>query len=71
MAESVFKKIELTGTSNRSIEEAIQNAITRSGETVRDMRWFEVLETRGTIVNGKVGEWQVTIKIGFHIEEKG
>jgi flavin-binding protein dodecin len=67
---AVFRKIELTGTSPNSIEEAIQNAIARSGETIRHLRWFEVVETRGTIENGKVGEWQVTIKIGFHVEEK-
>jgi dodecin len=67
---SVYRKIELTGTSPNSIEEAVQNAISRSGEAIRHMRWFEVIETRGTIVEGKVGEWQVTVKIGFHVEEK-
>ena len=68
MNGSVFKLIELTGTSSTSIEEAVQNAISLAGESVRQMRWFEVLETRGTIDNGKVGEWQVTIKVGFKIE---
>lgn len=67
---AVYRKIELTGTSPNSIEEAVQNAISRSGEAIRHMRWFEVVETRGTITEGKVGEWQVTIKIGFHVEEK-
>jgi dodecin len=67
---SVYRKIELTGTSPNSVEEAVQNAISRSGEAIRHMRWFEVVETRGTIVEGKVGEWQVTVKIGFHVEEK-
>ncbi len=69
MNGSVYKLIELTGTSTNSIEEAVQNAITLAGESVRQMRWFEVIETRGTIDNGKVGEWQVTIKVGFKIEK--
>lgn len=69
MAGHVYKLIELTGTSATSIEEAVQTAISKAGESVRQMRWFEVLETRGTIENGKVGEWQVTVKVGFRIEE--
>ncbi len=69
MSGNVFKLIELTGTSTTSIEEAVQNAITLAGESVRQMRWFEVVETRGTIDGGKVGEWQVTIKVGFKIEQ--
>lgn len=69
MSGTVYKLIELTGTSTNSIEEAVQNAIARAGESVRQMRWFEVLETRGTVDNGKVGEWQVTVKVGFKIEE--
>ncbi len=65
---SVYKLIELTGTSPNSIEDAVQNAVSRSGESIRNMRWFKVVETRGTIENGKIGEWQVTVKIGFHLE---
>jgi dodecin len=68
MAGGVFKIIELAGTSSTSIEDAVQNAISKAGETVREMRWFEVIETRGMIDNGGVLEWQVTIKIGFRIE---
>lgn len=68
MAGSVFKLIDLTGTSDVSIDDAVQNALARSGETVRHMRWFEVVETRGTVDNGKVGEWQVTIRVGFKLE---
>ncbi len=68
MNGDVFKLIELTGTSAASMEEAVQNAIARAGESVRQMRWFEVVNTRGAIENGKVSEWQVTIKIGFKIE---
>ncbi len=69
MAGHVYKLIELTGTSSNSIEEAVQTAIAKAGESVRQMRWFEVTDTRGTIENGKVSEWQVTIKVGFRIEE--
>jgi len=70
MSGSVYKLIELTGTSATSIEDAVQNAIAKAGESVRAMRWFTVVETRGTIVeDGKVGEWQVTVKLGFRIED--
>lgn len=65
MAEQVYKKIEVVGTSSKSLEDAIQNAVAKSAKTVRDMKWFEVVETRGRIKNGKVAEWQVTISIGF------
>jgi flavin-binding protein dodecin len=68
MEGSVFKIIELTGTSKSSIEEAIQTAITTAAKSVRNMSWFEVAETRGSIKNGKVSEWQVILKIGFKIE---
>ena len=69
MADSVFKKIELTGTSSKSIEEAVNNALARAGKSVHALRWFEVTETRGAIKDNKVSEWQVTIKIGFKIED--
>jgi flavin-binding protein dodecin len=69
MAGGVFRIIELTGTSPNSIEEAVKNALSRTGQTVRHLRWFQVIETRGTIEEGQVGEWQVTLKIGFRVEE--
>ena len=69
MANHVYKKIELTGSSKTSIEEAIQNAISKAAETIRNMRWFEVIETRGYIEHGQVAHWQVTIKIGFTLED--
>ncbi len=69
MSGAVYKLIELTGTSSTSMEDAVQNALSKAGESVRQMRWFEVIETRGTIDNGKVGEWQVTVKVGFKIED--
>ena len=68
MSEHVYKKIELVGSSKKSIEDAVQNAITKAGESVRDMRWFEVVETRGQIEQGNIAYWQVTIKVGFSVE---
>jgi flavin-binding protein dodecin len=69
MGDAVFKKIEVTGCSDKNVEDAIQNAITRASKTVRQMRWFEVVEIRGAISNAEVHEWQVTVKIGFKLEE--
>jgi flavin-binding protein dodecin len=69
MGDNVYKKIELTGSSATSIEEAVQNAVAKAAKTVRQMRWFEVVETRGTIKDDKVEQWQVTIKIGFTLED--
>jgi len=63
-----YKKIEVVGSSTTSIEDAIQNAITECNKSVKNMDWFEVTETRGHIVDGKVGHFQVTMKIGFRIE---
>jgi len=61
--------IELTGSSPASMEEAVKNAVAKASKTVRNMRWFEVLETRGHIDNNQVAHWQVTIKIGFTIDD--
>lgn len=69
MSSNVYKKIELTGTSSKSIEDAIQHALAKAGKTVRMMRWFELSELRGAIVEDQVGEWQATIKVGFRLEE--
>ena len=69
MDEHIYKKVELTGSSKTSIEEAIQNAITKASKTLRNVHWFEVVETRGYIENGKVDYWQVTIKLGFRLED--
>ncbi len=69
MNDHVYKLIELTGSSTTSIEDAVQNAIARASKTVRHMRWFEVVETRGTLEEGKVAHWQVTIKVGFTLED--
>ncbi|PAY20287.1 hypothetical protein CKO51_06465 [Rhodopirellula sp. SM50] len=69
MPGHVYKKIEITGTSKTSIEDAVANAIAQASKTVREMRWFEVTETRGDIIEGKIGHWQVTVKIGFTLEQ--
>ena len=69
MPNNVYKHIELTGTSSVSIEDAIQNALTRAAKTVHNMRWMEITETRGQVDKGKVVQWQVTIKVGFTLED--
>jgi flavin-binding protein dodecin len=68
MADNVYKKIEITGSSTTSIQKAIETAVDHAAKTVRGMRWFEVVETRGDISDGKVAHWQVTIKIGFTLD---
>jgi flavin-binding protein dodecin len=68
MNDHVYKKIELTGSSEKGIEDAIANAVSRASSTVRNMRWFEVMETRGHIEQGKVAHYQVTIKVGFTLD---
>ena len=69
MSEHVYKILELTGSSPKSIEDAVQNAVVKASKTMRNMHWFEVTETRGHIENGKIGHWQVTVKIGFTLED--
>ena len=68
MTDNVYKQIELTGSSKVSIEDAISNAITKSSETIRNLRWFKVVDTRGHIEDGKVQHWQVSIKVGFTMD---
>jgi flavin-binding protein dodecin len=68
MSDHVYKTIELTGSSTEGIEDAVQKAITKASETVRNMRWFEVASTRGHLENGSVAHWQVTVKVGFTLE---
>lgn len=69
MANHVYKLIELTGSSEHSIEEAVKNAISRAGKSVRNMRWLQVVDTRGHIEGGAIAHWQVTIKVGFTLED--
>ncbi len=68
MSDHIYKKIELVGSSPHGIEEAVKNAVEHAAKTVRHMRWFEVAETRGHIVDGRIDHWQVTVKIGFTLE---
>lgn len=69
MINHVYKSIEITGTSQTSIEEAIQSAVQRASQTVHHLQWFEVVEIRGRIEEGQVAQWQVTLKIGFTLED--
>ncbi|MGB6219517.1 dodecin [Haloferula sp.] len=69
MSDHIYKKIELVGTSPESIEQAVNNAVAKAGKTVHNMRWLEVVETRGHLEDGKVAHWQVTVKIGFTLDE--
>jgi hypothetical protein len=69
MSEHVYKKIELTGSSTKSIDDAITTAIAKASKTLRNLHWFEVTETRGQIEDGKVAYWQVTLKVGLRLED--
>ena len=69
MSDHVYKTIELTGSSKTSIEDAVNKAVEKASKSVRKMQWFQVLETRGHIVEGKVAHWQVSIKVGFTLED--
>jgi flavin-binding protein dodecin len=69
MSEHVYEVIELVGSSSEGIEAAIQNAIGKAAATVQEIRWFQVVETRGYVEEGEVSHWQVTVKIGFTMEE--
>lgn len=70
MSDNVYKVVELTGSSTTSMEHAIQNAVQRASRTLRQLRWFEVTDTRGHIENGAIAHWQVTIKVGFTLDEE-
>lgn len=69
MSNHVYKTIELVGSSPVSSDEAVRNAIARASTTMRNLRWFEITQTRGHIEDGKIGHWQVTVKIGFTLDE--
>ena len=68
MSNHVYKILELTGSSTTDIEDAVNAAVAKASETVRNLQWFEVVETRGHIRDGKVAYWQVTLKVGFTLE---
>ncbi len=69
MSDHVYKKIELTGSSTESSDQAVCNALTKAAKTIKHMDWFEVLETRGEIRDGRVAFWQVTLKLGFRLDD--
>ena len=69
MTDHVYKSLELTGTSAEGVEQAIQNAISRASSTIRNIKWFEVGQVRGSVENGKVTHWQVSMKLGFTLED--
>lgn len=68
MSDHVYKTLEITGSSDVSIEAAVQAAISRAGESVHSLRWFEVTSIRGHIEGGETGHWQVTIKLGITLD---
>jgi flavin-binding protein dodecin len=68
MSNHIYKKIELVGSSADSIEDAVKNALAKASQSLRNLRWFEIVETRGHIEDGKIGHWQVTIKVGFTLD---
>ncbi|MDB5650244.1 MAG: hypothetical protein JWL62_1764 [Hyphomicrobiales bacterium] len=68
MEDHVYKVVRLVGSSETGVEDAIQNAITKASASIRNMRWFEVIETRGHIENNRVKHYQVTLSVGFKIE---
>lgn len=69
MSVHVYKHIELTGSSPIGIEDAVNRALAKAAESVRNMRWFQIIDTRGHVANGKAAHWQVTLKVGFTLEE--
>lgn len=68
MSDHVYKSVELTGSSRVGIEDAVSRAIAKASETVCNIHWFSVVETRGHVEDGKVAHWQVTLKVGFTLE---
>ncbi len=69
MSEHVYKTVEITGSSATGSDDAIRAAISRATKTIRDLRWFEVTETRGEVRDGNIAHWQVTMKIGFTLDD--
>ena len=68
MRDKVYKLIELTGTSSKSIEDAVNTALNRASKTIQKLGWFQIVETRGSIEKNHVQNWQVTIKVGFTVD---
>jgi flavin-binding protein dodecin len=70
MSNHIYKTIELVGSSTQSVEDAVQKAVAKAAETVRNLRWFEIVDTRGHIEGGRIAHWQVTLKLGFTLEDE-
>ena len=69
MSNHIYKTIELVGSSTQSVEDAVQKAVAKAAGTVRNLRWFEIVDTRGHIEGGRIAHWQVTLKLGFTLED--
>lgn len=69
MTDHTYKVIEIVGSSPDSIDQAIRNAIAKASQSLKHLNWFQVMETRGHIQEGKVGHFQVVLKVGFRLEE--
>lgn len=69
MTDHVYKHVELTGSSTKGSDDAVRVALAKASKTLRNIRWFQVVETRGHVENGAVAHWQVTIKVGFSLED--
>jgi flavin-binding protein dodecin len=68
MSNHVYKTIELTGSSPKGVEQAVANAIAKASKSLHNLRWFQVIDTRGEVEKGKVAHWQVTLKVGFTLD---
>jgi flavin-binding protein dodecin len=68
MSDHVYKSVEITGTSSQDVTQAVQNAVDKAGETLRNIDWFELVSVRGAIAAGKIEQFQATVKIGFRLE---
>ncbi|HET7313220.1 dodecin [Salinisphaera sp.] len=68
MSDNVYKSIELTGSSETSQEDAVRKAVTEASKSIKHMRWFQVIDTRGHIEDDEIAHWQVTVKIGFTLD---
>ena len=69
MSEHVYKKVEITGSSKESSDQAVRNAIAKAGGSLRNIDWFEVIEVRGEVKENAIAHWQVTVKIGFRLDD--
>ena len=68
MSDHIYKKVELVGSSTEGTDQAVENALAKAADSIRHMDWFEVVETRGHVVDGKVAHWQVVVKVGFRLD---